>query len=574
MPAVFISHSSQDNEVASDVKSWLREQGFENVFLDFDKDTGIGAGKDWARTLYSEVSRCQAAVIIATDNWARSRWCFAEAQQALALGKTVLPVVTVPGALDHLGPELQRAQAIVWEEAGRASIASRLRSIVDELARGYRWDSTRPPWVGIHSLENSDAAVFFGRDQEVIDIVQRLDAKRALGGAPLTLLVGASGSGKSSLMKAGVLPYLSKRPQDWIALPPIRPSSDPVGALIGSVVSAVIRSGGDYQHGEDAASAIVAAIQVLRRGRSSEATILLAIDQFEELFTIASSEQRTRFLEIVQTLLGGVPRVSLLVLATIRSDRLGDVLAEPVPALKLETLTVAAMPTSRLRSVIEGPARVAGLALEPALVDRMLLDATNEGDALPLVAFALRDMYERREGKTLLTLAQYDALGDAANGLNPLENVIRRTAETVTAAVAPNEEQLLAVKEAFVASLVRVDETGARISCPARLADMPQEARPALDALVQARLLTTRGEGDKLEIEVSHDALLRVWPTLAGWLDEEQEFLLGRRQLEEARYLWTSAPADRKADALLSGLLLERARQWFGYISAAAFQPE
>lgn len=186
MPSIFISHSSLDNGTASDVKVWLRDQAFDNVFLDFDKETGIGAGKDWARELYDEVSRCQAVVIIATENWTRSRWCFAEAQQAQALGKTIFPIVTAPDGLAQLGPELRRTQAVVWDTNGKTNLAARLREIVDELARGYRWDSSRPPWVGIQSLEAGDAAVFFGRDREIIDVAQKLDAKRSLGGPPLS----------------------------------------------------------------------------------------------------------------------------------------------------------------------------------------------------------------------------------------------------------------------------------------------------------------------------------------------------------------------------------------------------
>lgn len=294
MPSIFISHSSLDKNIASEVKGWLREQAFDNVFLDFDKETGIGAGKDWARELYDEVSRCQAVVIIATENWARSRWCFAEAQQAQALGKVVFPVVTVPDELNRLELELSRTQAVVWDERGKANIARRLREIVHELARGYKWDSSRPPWVGILSLESDDAAVFFGRDDEIIDVAQKLNAKRALGGPPLTFIVGASGSGKSSLLKAGVLPYLSRSAADWIALPPFRPGADPVSSLRNAFANRIeeVAVPDGTASETDPKLAISAMTAKLRRGQSADATILIAIDQMEELFSVTAPERR------------------------------------------------------------------------------------------------------------------------------------------------------------------------------------------------------------------------------------------------------------------------------------------
>src|SRR5262245_29863761 len=96
MPAIFISHSSRDSKPADDIKVWLASLGYERVFLDFDKDTGIGAGDDWEKRLYAEIDRCHAVILVLTPNWLASKWCFAELTQARALGKVLLPVICAP----------------------------------------------------------------------------------------------------------------------------------------------------------------------------------------------------------------------------------------------------------------------------------------------------------------------------------------------------------------------------------------------------------------------------------------------------------------------------------------------
>lgn len=564
MPAVFISHSSLDTVFAAEIKAWLSELGYENVFLDFDKESGLGAGRDWARQLYDEVARCHVVVVIATPNWAASRWCFAEAQQALALGKVVLPIVSLQGQLRNLGPELDRTHAVVWDDSGRSMVAARLREIANEIARGYKWDGKRPPWPGIVSFDERDAAIFFGRDQEILDVVQRLEAKRSLGGAPLTLLAGASGSGKSSLLKAGVVPYLARDTANWWCLPPFRSGTDPTASLVGAFRNALVARGQSFHADTADPKDLVARLAVrLRQSVRPGTTILISIDQFEELFAIAAPDERKSFLSLLGGLLSDDAARPFLALATIRSDKLGDVLAGEGFALRHDTVTVSQMPSARLRVTIEGPARVAGITLQPGLVDSILADAAKLADGLPLIAFGMRDLYERRQGRSVIAVGDYEALGDPVRHLRPLENVVRRAAELALQARAVSDTEMLAVREAFVGSLVRIDHTGARSSRPSRMSDLPIAARPAIDTFIQARLLTVRGGSDEAQVvEVAHEALFRVWPQLTAWLDDEQDFLLGRRQIEDAREIWRQAPREAKDDALLSGLLLQRARLW------------
>src|SRR5712664_1537237 len=100
MPAIFISHSSLDQQIANDVKTALDQFGFERVFLDFDKVTGLDAGENWEKRLYEELSRCHAVILVLTPNWLASKWCFAEMTQARALGKVILPIVCKPPSVN------------------------------------------------------------------------------------------------------------------------------------------------------------------------------------------------------------------------------------------------------------------------------------------------------------------------------------------------------------------------------------------------------------------------------------------------------------------------------------------
>ena len=216
MPAIFISHSSMDRDVSGDIKAVLARLGFEHVFLDFDKETGLGIGENWEKRLYEELSRCHAVVLVLTPAWLASKWCFAELTQARALGKVILPVLCEPLGGQFVLPDIQAVDLVDWNAGGLERLEQRLRAISDELARGFMLDPTRPPYPGINAFEKEDAAIYFGRDEESRAVLERLDARRTQGGARFVVIIGASGSGKSSLLKASVLPLLARRRAQWV----------------------------------------------------------------------------------------------------------------------------------------------------------------------------------------------------------------------------------------------------------------------------------------------------------------------------------------------------------------------
>src|SRR6516162_2577269 len=170
-------------------------------------------------------------------------------------------------------------------------------------------------------------------------------------------------------------------------------------------------------------------------------------------------------------------------------------------------LMLGSMPLSRVPQVIEGPARRTGLRVEDEFVQEAAHDAETE-DALPLLAFTLRELLDRSKVGSL-TLQAYRALGDEAAGLTPLENAVRKAADTVLAEAKATDEEQTALREAFVPALMRVNEQGEYARRPARMDALAPTARPLLERLAKARLLIIRQDGDARVVEVAHEALLR-----------------------------------------------------------------
>ncbi|WP_094556168.1 TIR domain-containing protein [Synechococcus sp. 1G10] len=573
MVRVFLSHSSLDNASAGRIKAWLEQQGFEAPFLDFDKHAGIPPGADWERTLYREIEQSQALLILQSANWSNSKWCFAEFTQARALGKPIFQVIEAtdgdPGPT--IAPALQVLDLRREREAGLEQLKKQLAAIALTAQGGFPWDGTRPPYPGLLVFEEEDAAIYFGRVEEIRHLIERLTARRTLGGARLLVLLGASGSGKSSLVRAGVLPRLRRSGRGWLVVPPFRPQSQPCQELARALALAAGRSVDwrdlhrSLQEGARLGTLPVVLAEIAgdlhMAAAANEAQILLLIDQGEELFGGLDPEEACRFFRILTAAMGG--DLPFLAVMTLRSEFLGRLQAAEKDGLtaRFEEVSLAPLAMAQIPTIIKGPAKVAGLDVEEAFVQQAAADAETE-DALPLLAFALREIYERYRVDRHLSLADYQTLGDAKAGLSPLENAVRRRADEVLAAMKPSEKQKRALRDAFVPAMVRFEQ-GNYVRRPARWDALPLEAQPLLEQFVNARLLISRQEemGNRL-LEVAHEALLRKWPLLRGWLDEDREFLIGSQQLEQDHQDWKMASEQERPTALLSGLKLQRAKAW------------
>jgi len=553
LSAIFLSHSSIDNAAATELRAWLEEQGFASIFLDFDPEQGIPPGRDWEKELYGQLRACRAVIVLCSGHSMVSPWCFAEITHARALGKALFPVKV---AECKVHPILQTAQMVdltARREEGLARLRRGLEQAGLNPANSFDWQRTRSPYPGLAAFDADDAAVFFGRDEEIGRGLDLLNRQRRFGGARFVLVLGASGSGKSSLLRAGLLPRLRRAPAQWLVVPPFRPFGRPIESLAFALAEAfagtdAARPWQDMLGIVEKPGAPLARLadQLSFGRRQPEATVLLCIDQFEELLTLSTADEADRFLKLLRESTEA-PASRLLVVATVRSDFLGVVQSQPaLHGATFAELLVGPMPMTRVGEAIEGPAAICGLELEPGLVQAMLHD-TGEAGALPLLAFALRELWEHRAGERL-TLAQY------ADQLGGITGSVAKAAEDVLAnhqALSPRDETEL--RQSFL-SLVRINDEGRFTRRPARWASLPERIHPLLEKFVQARLLVSRQDVSGRLLEVAHEALFASWARLAAWLAVDRAFLFWRKRLDQALETWTGN--DRKGDWLLTGAML------------------
>ncbi|HET7717785.1 MAG TPA: tetratricopeptide repeat protein [Bauldia sp.] len=558
MARVFISHSSRDREQAEEIFAWLKAQGFEQGFLDIDKHQGIPPGERWEQKLYDELDRAQAMILILTRNWFDSKWCFAEFAQARSRGKAIFPLICSPDGDQFVGDDLQKLNLVRDRQGGLERLARRLTEVALMGQGGFDFPPGRAPYPGFLSFDEEDAAIYFGRDDDVRKLIQRADSRRIEGGRRCIFVLGESGTGKSSLLRAGLIPRLRKAKREWIVLSAFRPEDDPFIGFTRSLKTA----------GVDIAAEAIRTVEPRKIADSladahdaHHAGVLVAVDQAEELFTRTNPQTREAFLAFLSRLLG--PGLPFVVVVTLRSDHFGEVQKAAGLDAEFEEFSLRPLPVERIGDIVRGPARVAGLDVEDGLVARIAADARTT-DALPLVAFALRRLYDQFGADGRLRLIEYESLRDAAAGLSPLETLVRDTAANVIAEARPSPAELAALREAFVPGLVRINDEGGFVRQAAKWDEVPEESRRLIAALAgpSARLLVIREHEGIREVEVAHEALFRVWPLLVGWLEEEREFLIGRNRLERALSDWQGLPEGERDKGLITGILLERAKNW------------
>ena len=387
------------------------------------------------------------------------------------------------------------------------------------------WDATRPPYPGLESFVEQDAGVFFGREAQIAELHDRLHPTVPDQAHRFVAVIGPSGVGKSSLIQAGLLPRLAQRRSRWVIAPPLVPGDQPSVSLA-SALTAVLPS-------------------ALGSGRS--ASVLLVIDQAEELLTRAGEKERAAFLGLLDIALRDNPK--LWVVATLRSEFLTGLLTSGFAELFRNPMVIGSLARAALVQVIEGPAAQAGLTFAPGVVSE-LVDDTGGGDALPLLAYTLQALYLRAAPGGMITTEDCKALGGVAGALS-------RQADKVAAELeaADPDAPVTATLLRFV-TLDGAEPTRRRV----RRSVLGEAEQKVVDAFIDARLLTSDTDGDDAVIEVAHEALFRQWPPLRQAIEARADDLRQRAELERWASDWVRS--GQRDAYLLRDERLQLAQQW------------
>jgi serine/threonine protein kinase/formylglycine-generating enzyme required for sulfatase activity len=461
-------------------------------------------------------------------------------------GPGSLPPLTgrVPGIDPEFASLIERCLRV--DPAERVASAEIIYAALERLARPSETDlpAVINPYRGLEPFEAEHRALFFGRDADIRAVLERLRRQS------LVLVAGDSGVGKSSLCRAGILPRAVRGALDeyrdfstltlWPGRRPLAVLAAALAPLLGKTEAELGALLNDAP--ERLGPALRAAYQ---EGRG----LLLFIDQLEELLTLSEPAQAARFASLLGEL--ALPAPGVRVLLAVRGDFLTRLGALPGLGGEVERALYLLRPLTPegVREAIVGPARSRGIVFESEALLRALVEAMSRGaGSLPLLQFALAELWERRDpAEGRITRAALEEMGGVAGALS-------RHADGVLARLGHAERQ---AASHMLVRLVTAEGTRSEQSEEELTAGSP-EARTALRALVEGRLLHARSEGDRASYEIAHEALISSWGTLRGWLEENASQRVLRRRLEAAGGEWERM--GRAADLLWRERQLDEAR--------------
>jgi len=595
---IFISHSSANNAEAIALRDWLVAEGWSDLFLDLDPARGIAAGERWERSLNEAARRCEAVLFLISKAWLSSRWCMNELTLARRLSKRLFGVLVEEGlTVADLPHDVTSTWQLVNLAAGRdhqqfrvtlpvsgaeqhvtysLEGLSRLRTGLQRAglhASYFNWppehDPKRAPYRGLRPLEAEDAGIFFGREAPVIEAIDRLRGLTEAAPPRLMVVLGASGAGKSSFLRAGLLPRLGRDPQTFLPLPVVRPER---AALTGETgLLSALAAGfettslkvprGDIREAIAGGAATLKPLLMRLQSAASfpaieggpvpkPPVIVLAIDQGEELFLAEAQGEAQPFLALLRDLLL-TDSPALIAVFTIRSDNYERLQQAPELAdIHKVPLDLGPMPKGSYVEVVKGPIRrldgtSRAMKIDDNLVDALLADIEVGGakDALPLLAFTLERLYDEYGATGHLTLDHFNKLGRVKGSIEAAVERAFKAADKDNRIPRDRQARLTLLRRGLIPWLAGIDpDTKAPRRRVARLSEIPAEARPLVDLLVEQRLLSTDVAKDTGEttIEPAHEALLRQWGLLQGWLEEDTGLLTVLDGIKRAARDWAA----------------------------------
>ena len=580
---VFLSYARSDGAAAAELNGWLRAQGFHTFF---DRSE-LSPGLRWIPALEDAIGHSDAVVILVgrhgfgnTQQYERE---LALVRQTRDEGFPVIPVL-MPGC-DN--PPTGFLQLLTWIDLSRGDNILQQTDSLEALLKAIHRQSLPLssirteicPYRGLESFREEDAAFFCGRDDAIHDLVARVQAHAFVA------VVGPSGSGKSSLVFAGLLPALRQQRQTmmWDVVS-FRPGASPLRALAAAFGTIPENAGpaaiDTYLQSEAAAyrtggAGTLANIVNDRLDAAPEKPdrLLIYVDQWEELYSMApaaeDAERRQQHSDDAETFItllvaaASDSRSRATVVLTVRADFYNPLIRHTLLSTLLprQQVNIPPMGSSDLRSAIETPAKKVGLSFAPpALVNQILNDVGMDEGRLPLLQFALKEIWEGRQGDRLTAEAYTEAGG--------VQGAIQKTAERAYATLTPTQQE--AARRLFL-RLVTPGEGQEDTRVRSAIPDDPDQRKIVnLFSNSRTRLLVTgydalqgpatqAGSDVRETVEVAHEALIRRWPTLRAWVDGNREKLRARAVILRARAEWEEAGKDDKF-LLPSGIQLERGR--------------
>ncbi|MBW4642538.1 MAG: caspase family protein [Goleter apudmare HA4340-LM2] len=568
-------------------RSWLRQQlrrsqiNQQIIILDFPVvTTAVSALKDWVDELQLDSEKGQC-IIVATSPKNNSE-LFAQTLITTLKSTTQSAGLSVAGWITQLQVQFA-SQTQIAPSLPLHFWLSSTQGVIEIIpatigARSHHkaaaLDLRICPYRGLRAFGEEDAQYFYGRESLTQNLISQIAHKSFLA------VVGASGSGKSSVVQAGLIPQLRPGKQlpgsDTWLIRSLRPGARPLEVL-------ARRLGGERGESEASNSPHLVLEGMLYQGvegfvywlRSRpESVVVLVIDQFEELFTLAASEDRQRFLELVLGAVEYAPDRFKLVI-TLRADFIASCLEVPALATLLQQSSVLVPPSltdSDYRRVIVNPAEQVRLKVEPELVEVLVQELNHSAGDLPLLEFVLEQLWEFRQGGEL-TLAAYQ------QQVGGIKGALERKAQAVYEGLDSAAQEC--ARWIFL-SLTQLGEGTEDTRRRVWKSDLVVKKYPdelverTLQALTSAKLIVVNLEDETgssrgnqviplpptpspVTIEVAHEILIRHWSTLRWWLEENRSRLRSQRQIEQSAALWKHN--HEQADFLLQGVRLAEAEE-------------
>jgi len=547
---VFFSHNSEEVDVVERLAQKLQSCGI-RPWLD---EWQMAGGDRFQHKIRSGLDRSSACAVFLGGSgfkpWVQEEIDFAVDRAVTEDDRFRLFLVLLPGAPDpidraSLPPGLRTRSWVDLRndiDGGLQDLVNAVKGEIPGPPQPITSEPGVPPYMGLAPFTYDESGFFFGREQDVQQLLELLRASRFLA------VVGPSGAGKSSLVRAGLLPALAggRLPgsETWVRRV-LRPGPQPLTKLASSLggllpdraVTSLLDELGEPR-------SLDLEVHKILSDLPDEARLLWVIDQFEELFAMCQDErQRSRFLDAL-LYAATVPGGRNVIVLTMRSDFYGNAAEYPELSVLIggRNHLVSPLGAKGLSCAVVDPARLVGLDFQPGLVDRILADVPPGAASLPLLQDGLLELWHRRRHH-LLTHDAYQAIGGVGGSL-------ARRAEALYRDLSPSQQE--EVRFILTHRLIRVEGQADPVARRAVMSDLvphggnPGRTRELVDLLVNARLVSAiRDEEDQADVvEVVHETLIRAWPRLSGWIDEDRAEIVEHRLMTEAARQWKAHGRD------------------------------